>query len=394
MNKNNRKIGLFIVPIVLFVIGCFIVISIYLLVLTPRQTAFHPTSIPNPTQTAGLESSNSEDSFLVVDELLNALADANIAFNTPDSMMQDKTTEILLILSPKLTASEVQELVLEELGEDEQNIEVAEIKASTQMEAKLTGSTRAFEIIERSSALQAISFEDETRWSWEVIALEEGTHSLDLTLTAFISFDETDIPRTIKTYHRTITVEVTATKKVMQFIQENLYWLIPSFAIILMGFWYFNRVSKKRKARNLPIQKKTQENPQQPKRDIFISYASEDRERLQPYLNLFSRNGWSVWWDQDIPIGKSFDLIIEEAIEKSRCVVVIWSEASVSSDWVRTEAGEGKSRGVLIPVLIDEVEIPLAFRRIETAQLQDWDGESDHPEVSFLLNAITEILEK
>jgi hypothetical protein len=394
MNKNHRKIVLFIVPIVLFVIGCFIVISIYLLALAPRLTDFHPTSTPSPTQTSGLESTNSEDNFLVVDELLNALADANIAFNTPDRMKQDETTEILLILSPKLTADEVKELVEEELGESEQNIEVAEIKASTWMEAKLVGSSRAFEIIEKSSALQAISFEDETRWAWEVIALEEGTHSLDLTLTAFISFDGTEVPRTIKTYHRTITVEVTGTKKALQFVQKNLYWLILSVAIISIGFWFFNRVSKKQKTRKPPVQKNLQENLRQPKRDIFISYASEDRERLRPYLDLFSRNGWSVWWDQDIPIGKSFDDVIEEAIEKSRCVIVIWSEASVSSDWVRTEAGEGKSRGVLIPVLIDEVEIPLAFRRIETAQLQDWDGESDHPEVSVLLKAITDILEK
>jgi hypothetical protein len=352
------------------------------------------TLAASATQTAIPETANSGDSFLVVDELLNALADANIAFNTPESMMQDETTEILLILSPKLTADEVKEMVEEELGESEQNIEVAEIKTSTWMEAKLVGSTRVFEIIEKSSALQAISFEDETRWEWAVTALEDGTHSLDLTLTAFISFDETEIPRTIKTYHRTIMVEVTATKKVIQFIQENIFWLISIVAIILIGLWLFNRVSKKRKVKKLPGEKALQENLRQLKRDIFISYASEDRERLQPYFDLFSRNGWSVWWDQDIPIGKPFDHVIEEAIEKSRCVVVIWSEESVSSDWVRTEAGEGKSRGVLIPVLIDEVEIPLAFRRIETAQLQDWDGESDHPEVSFLLKAIKEILEK
>jgi len=34
--------------------------------------------------------------------------------------------------------------------------------------------------------------------------------------------------------------------------------------------------------------------------DIFISYSSEDLERIQPIIQVLERRGWSVWWDEDI----------------------------------------------------------------------------------------------
>jgi hypothetical protein len=60
---------------------------------------------------------------------------------------------------------------------------------------------------------------------------------------------------------------------------------------------------------------------------------------------------------------------------------------------VRTEAGEGDRRGNLIPILIDNVEIPLAFRRIEAARLVDWDGISNHPELDNMMEAVANHLQ-
>ena len=92
--------------------------------------------------------------------------------------------------------------------------------------------------------------------------------------------------------------------------------------------------------------------------DIFISYASEDRERAAKLAQAFDANGWSVWWDRAIPAGRRFSDVIEEEIRRARCMVVLWSAVSVAKDWVVEEAEDGKSRGILVPVFIEAVQPP------------------------------------
>lgn len=126
--------------------------------------------------------------------------------------------------------------------------------------------------------------------------------------------------------------------------------------------------------------------------DIFISYASADKARAELLAEAFSRRGWSVWWDREIPPGKSFDETIETALNAARCVIVLWSKASVSSRWVKTEAAEGAARGILIPALIEKVQIPLEFKRIEAADLSDWCGDSPHSEFDQLLTTVAGLI--
>jgi tetratricopeptide (TPR) repeat protein len=108
---------------------------------------------------------------------------------------------------------------------------------------------------------------------------------------------------------------------------------------------------------------------------VFVSYASQDRDRVQPIVDALQRAGWSVWWDRAISGGAAFDRAIEEAIDEARCIVVVWSAQSVESEWVRTEANEGLERGVLVPVAIDAVRPPLAFRRTQTLDFSDGNGD-------------------
>ena len=72
--------------------------------------------------------------------------------------------------------------------------------------------------------------------------------------------------------------------------------------------------------------------------DVFISYATSDRERAREIANLLSARGWSVWWDRKIKAGQTFDEVIERELESAKSIVVLWSEASVASEWVKNEA--------------------------------------------------------
>ncbi|MGE5217122.1 MAG: TIR domain-containing protein [Chloroflexota bacterium] len=126
--------------------------------------------------------------------------------------------------------------------------------------------------------------------------------------------------------------------------------------------------------------------------EIFISYAAEDRQQAQQLAAALAARGWDVWWDREIPLGQSFDEVIEKAIAQAKCVIVLWSAVSVGSEWVRNEASEGKRRGILIPVFIEPVEAPLAFRLLNGADLSDWRGDSSNAEFARLVERVGELL--
>ena len=112
---------------------------------------------------------------------------------------------------------------------------------------------------------------------------------------------------------------------------------------------------------------------------IFLSYASEDRDRARELAADLEALGWAVWWDHKLQAGKTFAGVIESEIKRSDCVLVLWSQASITSRWVRDEANEGLERGVLVPVLIDAVAPPMGFRSIHAANLVGYRGDRTSP---------------
>jgi len=126
--------------------------------------------------------------------------------------------------------------------------------------------------------------------------------------------------------------------------------------------------------------------------DIFISYHHSDKARVKMLAGKLQQYGCSVWWDRKILPGKTFDEVITEALDSAKCVIVVWTQGSVKSKWVKEEASEGEYREILVPILLDDVKIPLGFRRIQAAKLVDWDITSQHPEFDIVIEAISAIL--
>jgi membrane-associated phospholipid phosphatase len=125
--------------------------------------------------------------------------------------------------------------------------------------------------------------------------------------------------------------------------------------------------------------------------DIFISYSRNDRSKAETLARALAEVGWSVWWDRNIPAGKDFAKVIEAALKDSKVAIVLWSEHSVGSRWVLTEADAAADRGILVPILIERnVDVPFAFRRIQAADLSEWDGNIEAPSFRSLVADITD----
>lgn len=124
--------------------------------------------------------------------------------------------------------------------------------------------------------------------------------------------------------------------------------------------------------------------------DVFISYSREDREKVEKIAHALQQAGLHVWWDPQIKTGAGFRAEIADALENTRSVIVIWSKHSVASRFVCDEADEGAARDILYPALIDNVDIPLGFRQIQTADLTSWKGRQADPALKAFVSAVTD----
>lgn len=114
--------------------------------------------------------------------------------------------------------------------------------------------------------------------------------------------------------------------------------------------------------------------------DVVISYGREQEPMAANVARALEADGYSVWWDHDIPAHKAYATLIEEKFQAAKAVIVIWSPAAVKSEWVRAEADLARSQQKLIQVAVEGTIPPLPFSQIQFAALQAWDGTPDHPE--------------
>ncbi len=121
--------------------------------------------------------------------------------------------------------------------------------------------------------------------------------------------------------------------------------------------------------------------------DVFVSYSSQDRETAAMLVEVLKAQGWSVWWDRDIPAGSSWDDSIARGMNDARCMIVLWSPHSVTSRMVKDEANHAANKDALVPAMIADCEIPYGYGMIQAANLTDWDGAVDHPGLVQLMTA-------
>jgi hypothetical protein len=110
---------------------------------------------------------------------------------------------------------------------------------------------------------------------------------------------------------------------------------------------------------------------------VFISYSHADElivNKLAAHLVKQNANVWVDTWE--LSVGDSILNKVQEAIQESSALLVIVSKASVESEWCKKELSAGlmreldEKRVVVLPVLVEDCEIPLFLREKMYADLR------------------------
>lgn len=88
---------------------------------------------------------------------------------------------------------------------------------------------------------------------------------------------------------------------------------------------------------------------------IFISYSSKDKITADAICHVLESNGIKCWIaPRDIPAGSEYGDLIDQAIKQAKSVVVIFSAAASSSNWVKAELNVAfEEQKAIVPFRID-----------------------------------------
>lgn len=119
--------------------------------------------------------------------------------------------------------------------------------------------------------------------------------------------------------------------------------------------------------------------------DVFISYSRENRIQAEKFRKFLEDEGWTVWLDEQIPVGSTWSIQLEKALDIVNGIIVLWTKQACKSQWVQKEADYALDQNKLFGIKLDDCIIPARFSKIEAAILEGWQEKMDHPEwINFL----------
>jgi hypothetical protein len=223
-----------------FLLGIVLVafVPVYFQFFAPIVQNAPPMRMPMPSPN---DSSTPPTSLGVVEEIVSNLEWGNIAFDTPKKIKFEEPKTIELLLSPTKSFQELQSSL-----KSHEQTESARIQISNRMEADLSG--LGFKIEALVPQEQAVYRGKTTQWKWEVTPTKDGNQNLYLTLSAIINVSNQKVPLVVRTFDKTIKVEVSVSQRISTFVSSNWQWLWASILVPLSPLlwkWYQKKRGKK-----------------------------------------------------------------------------------------------------------------------------------------------------
>jgi hypothetical protein len=102
---------------------------------------------------------------------------------------------------------------------------------------------------------------------------------------------------------------------------------------------------------------------------VFISYSHADAAFVDKLAMQLVQHRTQIWLDRwELKVGDSIVDRVQQAVAGASALIVVLSKASVASEWCKKELNVGlireleEKRVVVLPVLIEDCEIPLFLR--------------------------------
>jgi hypothetical protein len=174
------------------------------------------------------------ENFRAIDRALASLPMGNIAFDVPRMMQVDEGYSVHVGVSGSRSVTELEQELQQRLQAQDPYLEGAQIKIAPEMQAVLQGN--GFHISALMPEIQPVGMKSETQWQWEVTPNRGGNLTLHLTLNALLKINGQSTQSAIRTFDRTIAVQVTWKRRTGDFFRDNYKW-IWTVAVIPFATW-------------------------------------------------------------------------------------------------------------------------------------------------------------
>jgi hypothetical protein len=125
---------------------------------------------------------------------------------------------------------------------------------------------------------------------------------------------------------------------------------------------------------------------------VFISHSSSDKRFVNELASILRNNNIQVWYDEwEILVGDSIVEKVFSGLESSDTLLIVLSQNSIDSKWVREELNSAVMRRLsinnirLMPVLIETCDIPSPLKHIKYADFRT-DGKKALDEILDVLS--------
>ncbi|MEV0296246.1 toll/interleukin-1 receptor domain-containing protein [Nocardia sp. NPDC050710] len=110
---------------------------------------------------------------------------------------------------------------------------------------------------------------------------------------------------------------------------------------------------------------------------LFLAHSSADRPIVRELFQLLALDGFEPWLDEDsLLVGQNSDHGVREAIRYSDAMVVFLSSNGLENDYVNqhisrimTRGGQTYGGGLIIPIKLEDCEVPARLARIHPVVL-------------------------